>query len=201
VTRCVIADDHPALRATVRDRITADGFEVVAEAADGCDAVLAVEQEHPELAVVDLRMPCLSGRELVRRLRMVAPETRLLVYTADADPSEAGLLLAAGAHGVVLKEAPLADLSRAIRTVLDGGGYLDPTLVPVDRSDTASVLSEREVDALSLLADGLGFEAISSQLSIGVETARTHVRNATARLGAKTKTEAVATAIRLGLIA
>src|SRR5437868_11960547 len=94
--RCLIADDHPALTSAVSAYLSQNGFEVVGPVADGRRAVELATAEQPELALVDFRMPRLSGTELVTRLREVTPETRIVVYTADADEQIAGDVLAAG---------------------------------------------------------------------------------------------------------
>jgi DNA-binding NarL/FixJ family response regulator len=198
---CVIADDHPAFLAGVRERLARDGYEIAAEAVSGPETLAAVEREAPDFAVVDLRMPGVSGLDFVRSLHDAAPGTRIILYTAEVTSNDAFAALDSGAQAVILKEAPLADLSRAVRLVLDGARYLDPGLAPMfGGTDGVPLLTDREAEVLRLLAEGLAFAEIGKRLSIGGETARTHVRNATLRLGAKTKTEAVAAAMRMGLI-
>jgi DNA-binding NarL/FixJ family response regulator len=199
MTRCLVADDHPALVAAVSLFLTDAGYEIVGPATDGLRAVALLERERPELALVDLHMPRLEGTELIRRLKAVSPDTALAVYTADSDAPTARAALAAGATGVLLKEAPIADLGRALEALLAGGCYLDPTLA--DASPSRGRLTSREIDVLSLLAEGLSHEEIGRRLAISAETVRTHVRKAADRLEARNRTEAVATALRQGLIA
>jgi DNA-binding NarL/FixJ family response regulator len=197
--RCLIADDHPALTSAVSSYLAENGFDVVGPASDGRRAVALITEEKPELALVDYRMPRLSGAELVRALREASPDTHLVVYTADGDERLAREVLNAGAVAVVLKEAPLADLVRALEAALSGNSYLDPALAknPVP----GGKLTQRELDVLGLLAEGLQHEEIGRRLGISSETVRTHLRKASDRLGASTRTQAVATALRLGLIA
>jgi two-component system, NarL family, nitrate/nitrite response regulator NarL len=197
--RCLLADDHPALVAAVSSYLSENGFEVVGPAPDGRRAVLLATEAQPELALVDYRMPRLMGVELIAALREAAPATRVVVYTAEADEQLARDVLAAGAVALVLKEAPLADLVRALESALGGGSYLDPALA----KDTARnrQLTARELDVLGLLAEGLQHEEIGRRLGISSETVRTHLRKACDRLDAATRTQAVATALRLGLIA
>lgn len=197
--RCLIADDHPALTSAVSAYLSDNGFEVVGPVADGQRAVALATEEQPDLALVDFRMPRLSGVDLVVKLREVSPETRVVVYTADADEQIANDVLGAGAAALVLKEAPLADLVRALESTLAGGSYLDPSLTRI--AAPASKLTQRELDVLGLLAEGLPHEEIGRRLGISSETVRTHLRKASDRLGASTRTQAVATALRLGLIA
>jgi DNA-binding NarL/FixJ family response regulator len=204
--RCIVADDHPALVSAVVDLLAEHGFDVAATASDGQLALAAAVEHEPELALVDYRMPRLGGGELVRRLRETCPATRVAVYTAETDPRIVTEVLDAGAQAVVLKESPLGDLVRALDSVLTGRPYVDAALasVALDRSragGTAPALTARELEVLELLAEGLSHEAIAQRLGIGSETVRTHARKAAGRLGAKTRTQAVASAIRLRLIA
>jgi DNA-binding NarL/FixJ family response regulator len=196
--RCLLADDHPALTAAVSAYLAENGFEVVGPVPDGRRAVLLAAEVKPELALVDYRMPRLAGVELVRALREASPETRIAVYTAEADDKIANDVLEAGAVALILKEAPLADLVRALEAALAGGSYLDPALTK--GAAPGRTLTPRELDVLGLLAEGLQHEEIGRRLGISSETVRTHLRKACDRLGAATRTQAVATALRLGLI-
>jgi DNA-binding NarL/FixJ family response regulator len=198
--RCLVADDHPALCAAVSSFLGAAGFDVVGPAADGRRALELARTASPELAVVDYRMPRLAGAELVRELRAASPETHVVVYTADADETTARAAFEAGASGLVLKEAPLADLVRALETVHGGRSYLDSAVMKDGAATTAHRLTTRELEVLTLLAEGLQHEDIGRRLGIGSETVRTHLRKACDRLGAATRTHAVATALRQGLL-
>jgi DNA-binding NarL/FixJ family response regulator len=138
--RCLVADDHPALVAAVSSFLEARGFEVVGHAADGYAALIGVQETRPDVALVDYRMPRLEGRELLSRLREEAPETLVAVYTAAGDEQLVREAFEAGARAVVLKDAPLTDLARALETIRDGVHYLDPALArdtPSRRSGTA----------------------------------------------------------------
>ena len=194
----LVADDHPALLAAVSSYLEAHDFEIVAVARDGELACALAAEHQADAALVDWRMPRRFGRDLVAGIAAAAPDTRIVVYTADADQLLAGDAFDAGAAGVLLKEAPLADVVRAIDAALGGRTYLDPALRR--QSSRSMQLTERELDVLRLLADGLRHEEIGKRLGIGSETVRTHVRKASNRLGAATRTQAVATALRQGLI-
>lgn len=201
--RCLVADDHPALVAAVADFLGENGFDVVATAANGPAAVAAAREHAPDAVLLDYRMPRLSGAELVRELRRAAPRAGVVVYTADADDRLVGEALGAGAAAIVLKEAPVDDVARALGAVLAGGSYVDPALgiVSLTTGRVASELTRREADVLTLLAEGFTYEEIGRRLAISPETVRTHLQKASERLGSSTRTHAVATAIRLGLIA
>lgn len=201
--RCLVADDHPALLHAVCDFLSAHEIEVVATAPDGERAVARAIETGPDVALVDFRMPRLGGVDLIAKLSAVCPETKVVVYTAEGDESLVRASLGAGAAAVLLKDAPLDDLVRAVETVAAGGTYVDSSFAPLglDGATTTPVLTDRELSVLTLLASGLSHDAIGAELSISGETVRTHMRKASARLGATTRTEAVAKALRLGLIA
>jgi DNA-binding NarL/FixJ family response regulator len=203
-TSIVIADDHPAMLTAVGDVLAKHGFDVVARAADGHQALTAIADAQPAVALIDVRMPRLSGIELAKRLATAAPGTAIVFYTAYGDRALLSEALDVGARGFVLKEAPLADLVRAVQLVAAGEAYVDPVLagILVRGQFTAPplTLTQREREVLRLLADGLANEEIGRELHISPETVRTHVRKAMAKLDADTRTQAVATALRQSLI-
>jgi DNA-binding NarL/FixJ family response regulator len=196
--RCLVADDHPALTAALSQHLADAGYAIVGPAGDGRRAVELAAREQPDAAVVDYRMPRLAGAELVAELLRVSPQTTVCVYTAEGDDELARGVVEAGATAVVLKESPLSDLARVLAGARAGRVHLDPAL---RRTRRGGELTERELDVLRLLAEGLPHEEIGRRLGIGSETVRTHLRKASERLGASTRTQAVATALRLGLIA
>ena len=199
--RVLVADDHPALLTAVSIFLEESGFDVVAQAADGGTAVALAREQRPDAVLLDYRMPRLSGAELVRELRKEAGAA-VAVYTADADEHVVAEAIGAGAAAIVLKEAPLADVTRALSAILAGDTYIDPALgvVTLTGGRSSVALTQREADVLLLLADGHTYEAIGRRLEISPETVRTHLQKACGRLNASTRTHAVATAIRLGLI-
>jgi two-component system, NarL family, nitrate/nitrite response regulator NarL len=198
---CVLADDHPSVLDSVSRVLGERGFAVLALARDGEDVLAAVAAHRPQVAIVDLRMPGLNGIAVARR---VPAETAVILYTGYSDRALLVEALDSGVRGFVLKEAPLADLSRAIETVARGGIYVDPVLAGVlasgDATEQLATLTPREREVLGLLADGYRNETIGRKLSIAAETTRAHIRNAMRKLGAETRTQAVATALRRSLI-
>lgn len=199
--RCLVADDHPALVAAVSDYLETHGFEVVGQARDGLEAVAGVQKTKPDVALVDYRMPHLEGPELLARLKEHAPEMLIAVYTADSDQRIVGAVFEAGAHALILKDAPLGDLVSALKVIGTGQRYVDPALAraALGAFSGKPALTPREAEVLAHVADGLSQEEIGQRLSISPETVRTHVRKACERLNARTRTHAVATALRLGL--
>jgi DNA-binding NarL/FixJ family response regulator len=203
---CLVADDHPAVVEAVSDVLAAAGVRVVAKARDGEEALALIGSAAPQVALLDLRMPRLSGIEVARALgRSGEAGTAVILYTAFGDRALLTEALDAGARGFVLKEAPLAEVVRAVELVSAGRTYVDPVLAGVISSSAATgkivTLTQRERDVLRLLADGLSNEEIGKELFISPETVRTHLRKAMAKLDADTRTEAVATALRQSLIA
>jgi DNA-binding NarL/FixJ family response regulator len=201
---CVVADDHPAMLTAVAEILARSGFDVVGRAKDGGEALALIESEKPALAIVDVRMPRLSGIEVAIRVATTAPQTAIVFYTAFGDRALLSEALDVGARGFVLKEAPLADLVRAAERVAAGEAYVDPVLagvlVSTHFTDRAPSLTQREREVLRLLADGLANEEIGKTLHISPETVRTHVRKAMGKLEADTRTQAVATALRQSII-
>jgi DNA-binding NarL/FixJ family response regulator len=205
VTSVLVADDHPAVVEAVADVLSEHGIEVAGRARDGNDAVEQIELRKPTVAILDLRMPGQSGIDVARHIAKSAPGTAVILYTAFGDRALLTEALDAGARGFVLKEAPLAEVVRAVELVASGRTYVDPVLAGVLSSSAATDkrlnLTQREREVLRLLADGMSNEEIGKNLFISPETVRTHVRKAMAKLDADTRTQAVATALRQSLIA
>lgn len=201
---CLVADDHPAVVAVVCRTLEEHGFRVAGRAGDGVEALSLIEAERPAVAVVDLRMPRVSGIEVARRAGGLAPETAVILYTGFGDRALLTDALDAGARGFVLKEAPVGELVRAVEIVAEGGVYVDPALGGLlARAVTTSgspTLTQRQSEVLRLLADSLSNEEIGKRLFISPEIVRSHVRKAMVRLDADTRTRAVAMAIRQSLI-
>ena len=200
---CVIADDHPAMLTAITDTLERSGIEIVGRASDGDEALVQIEAEQPRVALVDVRMPRLSGIEVAQKAATVAPNTSIVFYTAYGDRALLSEALDVGARGFVLKEAPLSDLVRAVERVAAGEAYVDPVLAGVlvsAQTEKIPSLTQREREVLRLLADGLSNEEIGKRLFISPETVRTHVRKAMAKLEADTRTQAVAIALRQSLI-
>ena len=200
---CLVADDHPAVLDAVTRYLDQHGVAVVAQATDGGEALAAIEAHRPDIALIDLGMPGIDGFEVIRRARTLSPATAAIVYTGHAETATVDEALDAGARGLVLKAGPLPDLVIAIETVAGGDPYIDPVLMAgfaLRRSSETPALSKREREILRMLSHGMTNEQIGREIFISPETVRTHVRRALVKLGSKTRTEAVSTALRRGLI-
>jgi DNA-binding NarL/FixJ family response regulator len=205
VIRCVVADDHPAILDAVSRFLESErGFELVGRANDGESVLRLIDEEKPEIALLDIRMPDIGGIDIAAKLALKGSATSVVLYTAY--PERALLLAAldAGVRGFILKEAPLDELLRAIRIVAGGGSYIDAALAGVLAGPAATermlTLTKRERDVLRLLAEGMRDEQAGRTLSISPLTVRTHVQHAMAKLKCETRTQAVAVALRESLI-
>jgi DNA-binding NarL/FixJ family response regulator len=202
VTTCLVADDHPAIVSAVGDALERAGYTVT-RTTSGEDAADAIASERPAVAIVDVNMPDLLGTEVVRRAQRSSPETAVVVYTAYGDQALLVEALDGGARGFVLKNAPIDELLRAVKLAIAGGTYVDPTVAGAlagrDRP-AGPMLTERERDVLRLLSEGNDNSEIGQRLYISPETVRTHLRKAMTKLGATTRTQAVATALRTEII-
>ena len=200
---CLVVDDHPPIVDAVSRYLSVAGYAVVATARDGEQALAAIGRHRPAVCVADLRMPRLGGLDLARAAKSVSPETAVLLYSGFSDRGLVAEALEAGAQGFALKDSPLDDLTRAIDLVASGSVYVDPVLAAdLARSDPASSkrLSGREREVLRLLSDGGSYGEIGAELFLSPDTVRAHAHRAMMKLGAKTRTQAVAVALRDALI-
>jgi DNA-binding NarL/FixJ family response regulator len=204
-TTCVVADDHPPILDSLTRYLEGVGFSILGTAPDGEQALEVVTRLGPVVCIADVRMPKLDGLELSRELAKVAPQTAVLLYSGVSDQGLVSDALDAGARGFALKDAPLEDLGRAIETVASGGLYIDAVLAAAlasgRRTNIHKALSEREREVLRMLAEGGSYAEIGSTLFLSPDTIRAHAQRAMAKLGARTRTQAVAVALRDGLVA
>lgn len=205
----LLADDHDLVRAGLKSTLRSyPEFSVVAEARDGREAVREALRVKPELVVMDVRMPHLSGIEACRDIRSALPETNVLILTSYADERAVLAAIVAGASGFLLKEARSAQLIEAMRTVGRGGQTLDPMSsaavidqirkgnVVTEEDRIAQQLTERELNVLDLIADGLTNREIGEHLFLSEKTVKHHVSDVLSKLGLSRRVEAAAFAIR-----
>jgi two-component system, NarL family, response regulator LiaR len=210
VIRVLIADDHAVVREGLRGFLALqDDVEVVAEAADGEEAVAAAERLTPDVALVDLVMPRVDGIEAIRRIRAVAPATRVIVLTSFADEDKMLPAVRAGAVGYLLKDVAPQDLVAAVRTVNDSETLLHPAVVRELVREVAGArrepaadnpLTAREREVLGLIARGRANKAIAFELGVAEKTVKTHVSNILGKLNVTDRTQAALMAVREGLV-
>jgi len=215
--RVAIADDHAVVRQGLRTFLELqDDMEVVGEAVDGEEAVALVERTAPDVVLLDLVMPRVDGIEATRRIRDVAPATRILVLTSFADDHTVLPAVRAGAAGYLLKDVQPPDLARAIRTVHAGEALLAPAVATMlveqlaaedgtdrtpGRQDEDRVhLTPRELEVLAELARGRANKAIAFELGVAERTVKTHVSNILGKLGFTDRTQAAVYAVEHGLV-
>lgn len=207
--RVLLADDHDLVRQGLKTALRAHPeFNVVGEARDGEEAVREAKKLEPDLVVMDIRMPKLSGIEACRDIRSGVPGANVLILTSYGDERAVMAAILAGASGFILKEVNTSDLISAMRTVAAGGKTLDTTsasavidqirrgtiLSPEDR--LAQALTEREQTILDLVADGLTNREIGEQIFLSERTVKHHVSDILGKLGLTRRVEAAAFAIR-----
>jgi DNA-binding NarL/FixJ family response regulator len=199
--RIFLADDHAVVRAGLKVLINREaGLHVVGEASDGEEALASVPALKPDVVVLDISMPKLSGPETAARLRRTCPGARIIGLSVHEDRSYLRELIEAGATGYVLKRSTSEELIRAIRAVAGGGVYVDPAMAgdlvrsfvhPTTGSGFNAALSERESDVLRLLAEGHTTRVIAEKFEISTKTVETYKSRAMEKLGLKTRVDII----------
>ncbi len=200
-----IVDDHEALRDGLAALLRAAGLEVVGMAGTVEAGRDLVALDRPDVALIDIRLPDGTGIDLARELLSEDPAQAVILYTGDADAELLYDGLDTGARGYVLKAGSTEELVGAIERVAGGASYVDPRLDRILLSPRATekvpALSPREREIMNLMAEGLTAERIGEQISVSVETVRTHVRNVIRKLQARNRVHAIALALERGEIA
>jgi DNA-binding NarL/FixJ family response regulator len=197
--RVVLCDDHEIVREAIKARLARSvGVEVVGEVSDGRSVVDVVGELEPDLLIIDVELPKRDGIEATKEVLKVRPRTKVIVFTAHAEPDMLALALRFGVSGYVLKSAPAEDIVRAVKAVSAGGTFFGGEFSrgkPLGLERLLD-LSPRERQILELLAKGLRGKEIAEYLSLSPATVHTHVRNAIKKLEVDTRTEAVALTMR-----
>jgi two-component system response regulator NreC len=209
--RVMIADDHAILRSGLKMLINVqEDMEVVSEAADGEQAIRAICETKPDVALMDLTMPPAGGLGAIQSIIRDFPNTRVLVLTMHDDPAYLRSVFAAGASGYVLKRSVDEELLAAIRAVHRGGTFVDPSLAGVFVQDVLAragakdrprkVLSDRELQVLRLVAHGYSSQEISQKIFLSVKTVETYRSRFADKLGLRTRSDIVRFAIQMGMM-
>jgi NarL family two-component system response regulator LiaR len=199
--RCLVVDDHPVVRQGIRALLERelDGVEV-STAATPDDALESSGGTSPDVVVIDLRRVRGDVQETISQLQE-ALGSPIVVFTADGGPRMLADALKAGVKGYVRKDSPPEDLIRAIQAARNGEFYVDPALSSsLLLEEGERTLTARQREILQMLADGMHTEEVAKQLGLSTETVRTHTKRILSKLGAGTRTQAVAIGIRSGLI-
>lgn len=202
----LLADDHAMVRQGIRDFLEEDPeIRVIAQASNGREALQLIRAHAPDVAVLDIRMPEMSGIELTRQLKTDHPEVRVLILTAYDDEPYIFALLRAGADGYMLKTAQSSDLARAVKQVYYGKTVLDPEIAPkvvagLAQAPRIEPLSERELAVVRGVAKSWTNRQIGQALSISDRTVQGHLANIFSKLQVNSRTEVVTVALQQGLL-
>jgi DNA-binding NarL/FixJ family response regulator len=209
--RVVLADDHPFYREGLSRLLSESGIEVVCSVANGEAAIRAAEEHAPDVIVMDLNMPGMSGIEATRRLSQQSPATRVLVLSVSAQAEDVTDAVLAGACGYVLKDGPIEEVVAGIRAAAAGHSLIAPRIANVllrrvrdtaeaDVDLSAVPLSARELEVLRLLAEGKANHEIAETLVISPSTVHNHISSILIKLQVENRVQAAVRAVREGLV-
>ena len=209
--RLLLVDDHKLLRQGLRRAVEEAGFDVVGEAGDGEEAVRLAVELRPDLVLMDVTMPVLDGIEATRRLRQSAPEARVVILTMHGEEETVDRALRAGAVAYLLKDCSTDQVADTLRAVAAGDTDLSAELARTllaelpgpagaEAPAAATVLSQREAEVLQMFADGCSTVEVGQRLYISAKTVKNHLASIYEKLDARDRTQAVLTAVRMGII-
>jgi DNA-binding NarL/FixJ family response regulator len=204
----VLVEDHALTRVGLRAALEAGGIRVLAETGDGISAREIILRERPAIAVVDIGLPGQDGIQLTRAIKAAAPEIRVVILTMHEVESDVLDALYAGADAYCVKSSAVATVIDAVRIVAAGGAYFDPRIARGvlrqlrmhARTPDDCPLTQRELDVLRLVVDGIGNAEIAKRLHLGLGTVKGHVRDILEKLDASDRTQAAVNAMRRGYI-
>ncbi len=211
--RVLLVDDHDLFRTGLRNLLEERGVLVAGEAAQGADAVRLVREVAPDVVVMDLNMPGMSGIEAIRQIAAIAPLTRVLVLTISDQDEDVLHAILAGACGYLLKDSSVDDLIRGISAAAVGESLVSPAIAgkvlqqvratagsPEAEETIRAELSERELDVLKLIASGKDNATIAAQLHISPKTVKNHISNILMKLQIENRIQAAVYAVRSGIV-
>jgi DNA-binding NarL/FixJ family response regulator len=211
--RVLLVDDHDLFRAGLRNLLEDQGLQIIGECTNGTDALRAVRELAPDVVVMDLNMPGISGVEATRQISMIAPLTRVLVLTISDQDADVMDAILAGACGYLLKDASITDLLHGIRSAAIGESLVSPAIASKVlqrvRASSASgreaeviqsELSVREIEVLKLIANGKDNAMIAGELHISPKTVKNHISNILMKLQIENRIQAAVFAVRSGIV-
>jgi DNA-binding NarL/FixJ family response regulator len=211
--RVLLVDDHDLFRTGLRNLLEEQGVDVVGEAANGADAIRAVRELAPDVVVMDLNMPGMTGVEATRQVSSIAPLTRVVVLTISDQDADVMDAILAGACGYLLKDSSIQELMRGIRSAAIGESLISPTIAgkvlqrvrastpsSIDAATIRSELSDREIEVLKLIANGKDNALIAAELHISPKTVKNHISNILMKLQIENRIQAAVYAVRSGIV-
>jgi DNA-binding NarL/FixJ family response regulator len=211
--RVLLVDDHDLFRTGLRTLLEEQGVQIAGEAADGSEALRVVRETSPDVVVMDLNMPGMSGVEATRQISAAAPLTRVLVLTISDQDSDVTDAILAGACGYLLKDSSIEELIRGIHAAAVGESLISPhiagkvlqrlraaTAQPELANTIRAELSEREIEVLKLIANGKDNAQIAAELHISPKTVKNHISNILMKLQIENRIQAAVYAVRSGIV-
>ena len=206
--RLLLADDHRMLRETLKRSMIDEGFEVVAEASDGQEAVELATEHHPDVVLMDVTMPEMDGVEAARRICETNDGIRVIMLTMHADQDVLAAAIRAGAVGYLVKDCSFDEVAATVRQAMSTDTDVSPLLAEsmlseaqsLLASDGDTVVSKREIEVLQLIADGCSTPEVAEKLYISQKTVKNHLASIYAKLDARDRTQAVLQAVRMGIV-
>lgn len=203
----LIVEDHEITRLGLKAALErVQDLLIIGQEEEGQSAVSTTLKMKPHIVLMDIGLPILNGIDATRQIKEQSPDTRVIMLTSHDSENDIFAAFSAGADGYCVKDIASDQLVMAIRTVFDGAGWIDPRIanrvLRMQTSQPASEtpLSQRELEVLKLLVDGLSNQKIAEKLCLSVETVRTHVRHITEKLAVSDRTQAAVKALRRGLV-
>ncbi len=202
MTRIMLADDHALMRVGIRSMLESQGdFNVIGECCDGESAVRMALETRPDVVIMDLMMPKMNGAEATKNILESLPQTRIIVLTSFGTSSEMSRAIQAGAAGALLKESPSEELIKAILAVRDGKTAIHQEVLDyLDAIKSQPEFTERQLEILKAVAEGWPDKTIADRFQISIAGVRKHLNAIMSKLGANSRTEAVAIALRNHLL-
>ena len=200
----MLVDDHTMLRQGLRRALESEGINVVAEAGDGASAVKIALETRPDVVLMDVSMPSVDGIEATRRLMGADARQRVIMLTMHADRDVIDRSIKAGAVGYLTKDSSIAEVIMAIKLAANGDRPMSPRLASAMLDEAKKmddgIVSAREEEVLQLVADGLGTVEIAQRMYISQKTVKNHLASIYDKLNARDRTQAVLTAVRMGIV-
>ncbi len=206
--RLLLADDHRMLRETLKRSMIDEGFEVVAEASDGQEAVELATAHRPDVVLMDVTMPEMDGVEAARRICETHDDIRVIMLTMHADQDVIAAAIRAGAVGYLVKDCSFEEVADTVRQAMSADTDVSPLLAEsmlseaqsLLASDGDTVVSKREIEVLQLIADGCSTPEVAEKLYISQKTVKNHLASIYAKPDARDRTQAVLQAVRMGIV-